>query len=72
MILEVFLFIYVEQLNFLFMKTVLLLIATFMFSQISFAEKDENKGNDYRRSSLCIIMLDEDRCRTGMLSRKLF
>ncbi len=43
------------------MKTVLLLIATFMFSQISFAEKDENKGNDYRRSSLCIIMLDEDK-----------
>ncbi len=43
------------------MKTVLLLLVTFMFSQISFAEKNEDKGSDYRRSSLCLIMLDESK-----------
>lgn len=54
------------------MKKVLLLIATFMSFQISFAEKNEDKGSDYRRSSLCLIMLDESKLPNREVIKEAF
>ena len=55
-----------------FMKTVLLLLVTFMFPQISFAEKNKDKGSNYRRSSLCLIMLDESKMPNREVIKQAF